>query len=164
MWWVEKTFLVKLSDNFQRKATLKSIFNVAKNTELNLPQMVSYYKLFPQMHVRTHASMYTYMWYNIKHCKTFEIYQHLIPQPRLEIRTGQQSAAYKNLTLTWDLTGLVSSGVSLTSKGEGAFLALVGHPSNDGVTIKIPYAVDVLLYRPSSSHPIFSHWVDQNWI
>ena len=159
---MEKTFLVKLSGNFQHKVTLKSIFNVAKNTELNLPQMVSYYKLFPQMHVRTHASMHTYMWYNIKHCKTFEIYQHLIPQPRLEIRTGQQSAAYKNLTLTWDLTGLVSSGVSLTSKGEGAFLALVGHPSNDGVTIKIPYAVDVLLYRPSSSHPIFSHWVDQN--
>ena len=159
MWWVEKTFLVKLSGNFQRKVTLKSIFNVAKNTELNLPQTVSYYKLFPQMHVRTHASMHTYMWYNIKHCKTFEIYQHLIPQPRLEIRTGQQSAAYKNLTLTWDLTGLVSSRVSLTSRGEGAFLALVGHPSNDGVTIKIPHAVNVLLYRPAS-HPIFSYWVD----
>ena len=48
--------------------------------------------------------------------------------------------------------------VSLTSWGEGASLALVGHPSSDGVTIKIPYGVDVLLHRPAS-HPIFSYWV-----
>ena len=41
-------------------------------------------------------------------------------------------------------TGLVSSGASLTSWGEGASLALVGHPSSDGVTIKTPYGVDVL--------------------
>ena len=27
---------------------------------------------------------------------------------------------------------------------EGASLALVGHPSSDGVTIKMPYEVDVL--------------------
>ena len=42
------------------------------------------------------------------------------------------------------LTGLVSSGASLTSWGEGASLALVGHPLSDGVTIKMPYGVDVL--------------------
>ena len=30
---------------------------------------------------------------------------------------------------------------SLTSWGEGASLALVGHPSSDGVTIKMPYGV-----------------------
>ena len=54
-------------------------------------------------------------------------------------------------------TRLVSSGVSLTSWGEGASLALVGHPSSDGVTIKMPYGVDVL-HRPAS-HPIFSYWV-----
>ena len=41
-------------------------------------------------------------------------------------------------------TGFVSSGASLTSWGEGASLALVGHPSSDGVTIKMPYGVDVL--------------------
>ena len=35
------------------------------------------------------------------------------------------------------------SGASLTSWGEGASLALVGHPSSDGVTIKIPCGVDV---------------------
>ena len=52
----------------------------------------------------------------------------------------------------------VSSGVSLTSWGEGASLALVGHPSSDGIIIKIPYGVDVLLRRPAS-HPIFSYWV-----
>ena len=33
--------------------------------------------------------------------------------------------------------GLVSSEASLTSWGEGASLALVGHPSSDGVTIKM---------------------------
>ena len=54
-------------------------------------------------------------------------------------------------------TGLVSSGVSLTAWGEGASLALVGHPSSDGVTIKMPFGVDVL-HRPAS-HPIFSYWV-----
>ena len=39
------------------------------------------------------------------------------------------------------------NGVSLTSWGEGVSLALVGHPSSDGVTINIPYGVDVLLHR-----------------
>ena len=43
-------------------------------------------------------------------------------------------------------TGLVSSRFSLTSWGEGASLALVDQPSCDGVTIKIPYGVDVLLH------------------
>ena len=42
-------------------------------------------------------------------------------------------------------------------RGEGASLALVGHPSNDGVTIKMPYGVDVL-HRPAL-HLIFSYWV-----
>ena len=36
-------------------------------------------------------------------------------------------------------TGLVSSRASLTLWGEGASLALVGHPSSDGVMIKMPY-------------------------
>ena len=53
--------------------------------------------------------------------------------------------------------GLVPSGASLTSWREGATLALVGHPSSDGVTIKMPYGVDVL-HRPAS-HPIFSYWL-----
>ena len=46
------------------------------------------------------------------------------------------------------------SRISLTSWGEGASLALVGHPSSDRITIKIPYEVDVSLHRPAS-HPIF---------
>ena len=37
-------------------------------------------------------------------------------------------------------------------------LALVGHPYSDGVTVKIPYGVDVLLHRPAL-HSIFSNWV-----
>ena len=40
----------------------------------------------------------------------------------------------------------MSSGASLTSWGEGASLALGGHPSSDGIEIKIPYGVDVLLH------------------
>ena len=50
----------------------------------------------------------------------------------------------------------MSSGVSLTSWGEGPSLALVCHPSSDGIMIKIPSGVDVLLRRPASppSFPI----------
>ena len=63
----------------------------------------------------------------------------------------------------WDVSFNVSglfnlgpdTGVSLTSWGEDASLALVGHPSSDGVTIKMPYGVYVL-HRPDS-HPIFSY-------
>ena len=40
---------------------------------------------------------------------------------------------------------------------EGVSLALVGHPSSDGVTIKMPYWVDVF-HRPAL-HPFFSYWV-----
>ena len=43
------------------------------------------------------------------------------------------------------------SEASLTSWGEGTILALIGHPSSDGVTIKLPYGVDVL-HRPAL-HP-----------
>ena len=53
--------------------------------------------------------------------------------------------------------GLVYSGASLTSKGKGASLALVGHPSSQGVTTKIPYGVDVL-HQPATQ-PTFSDWV-----
>ena len=55
-------------------------------------------------------------------------------------------------------TGFVSCGASLPSWGEGAFLALVGHPSSDGVTLKIPYGLDVSLHQPAL-HSIFSYWV-----
>ena len=47
----------------------------------------------------------------------------------------------------------MSSGITLASWGESASLALVGHPSSDGVTIKIPYVVDVLLRRPAFCIP-----------
>ena len=49
---------------------------------------------------------------------------------------------YIYLTLRHSNTGLVSSGASLTSWGKGVF---VGHPSSDGVTIKIAYRIDVLI-------------------
>ena len=44
----------------------------------------------------------------------------------------------------------MSSEASLTSGGEGASLALAGHPSNDGVTIRMTYGVDVL-HQPAST-------------
>ena len=49
-------------------------------------------------------------------------------------------------------------GVSLTSWGEYVSTALVGHPSKDGITIKLPYRVDVLLHW-AASQPTFSYWV-----
>ena len=55
--------------------------------------------------------------------------------------------------------------ISRTLCGEGTSLALVGHHSSDGVTIKIRYGVDVLLHQPVL-HPISSYWVgwlSQTW-
>ena len=64
-----------------------------------------------------------------------------------------------------DHTGLVSSRVSVTSWGEGAYLALVGHPSSDGITIKIPFGVDVLLHQPALHHQLFLlGWLKLNLI
>ena len=54
-------------------------------------------------------------------------------------------------------TGLASGGVSLTSGGKGVSLTLVGQPFSNGVTIIIPYGVDVLLYQPAL-HPINFAW------
>ena len=39
--------------------------------------------------------------------------------------------------------------------GGGVSLALLGHPSSDGVIIKIPYVVDVLLHRPDLAPHLF---------
>ena len=54
-------------------------------------------------------------------------------------------------------TGLVSSGASLTSWGEGASLALVGHPSSDGVTIKMPYPRDFEILGWCPAGPVLPH-------
>ena len=48
----------------------------------------------------------------------------------------------------------MSSGVSFTSWGERASLALVDHSFSDGIMIGISYGVDVLLHRPAL-HPSF---------
>ena len=39
----------------------------------------------------------------------------------------------------------MTSGASLTTWREGASLSLVGRPSSDGVSIKMPYGVDVFI-------------------
>ena len=41
---------------------------------------------------------------------------------------------------------------NLTSWGEGASLALVGSPSSDGVTIKMPYGIDVFTSTSFTPH------------
>ena len=46
-------------------------------------------------------------------------------------------------TETWG-TPIYFSKASLTSWREGASVILVGNTSSDGVTIKMPYGVDVL--------------------
>ena len=56
----------------------------------------------------------------------------------------------------------MSSRDILTSWVEGASLALVGHPSSDGITIKMPYGIDVLL-RPAL-HPIVLGWLKLNLV
>ena len=60
-------------------------------------------------------------------------------------------------------TGLVSSGVSLTSWWDGDSLALFGYLSSDSITIEISYVVDALLYQ-WTSHPIFSYFIHENWM
>ena len=42
--------------------------------------------------------------------------------------------------------------------GEGASLVFFHHLSSDGITIKIPDGLDVLLHH-RASHPIFFYWV-----
>ena len=59
------------------------------------------------------------------------------------------------IVVNWN-TGLVSSRVSLSSWGKGASLALASYASCNGVTVKVPYGVDVLLHWPVSQ-PIFSY-------
>ena len=51
-------------------------------------------------------------------------------------------------------TGLLFRRVILTSWRKSVFLAVVDQPSSDGITIKKPYGVDVLLHQPAS-HPSF---------
>ena len=56
-------------------------------------------------------------------------------------------------------TGLVSSDIILTSWEEGASLALVGHPSSDAVTIKIPYGAYLYLI----DQPCTPSFLSFNW-
>ena len=52
----------------------------------------------------------------------------------------------------------MSSGAGLTSWGEGASLALVGNPSSDGVTIKMPYPPRLWKTGLVSSGDILASW------
>ena len=47
------------------------------------------------------------------------------------------------------------------SHGEVISLALVGHPSSDGVLIKMLYVVDVL-HRSASAHLVLLGWLKLN--
>ena len=51
----------------------------------------------------------------------------------------------QNSIIPWDIEVLARCpGGSVLPQGQKASLTLVGHPSSDGVTIKIPYGADVL--------------------
>ena len=52
---------------------------------------------------------------------------------------------YPNTLKYIDVQYMKYSGVSLTSWG-GVSLAAIGHPSKDGVTIKMSHGVDFLLH------------------
>ena len=66
---------------------------------------------------------------------------------------------FDGLNRNFEIMDWCSAGQSylMQSWGEGASLALVGRPSSNGVTIKMPYGVDIL-HQPAL-HPIFSYWV-----
>ena len=65
-----------------------------------------------------------------------------------------------HVSCAYFILGWCPVGPVLPHGGEVASLALVGHPSSDGVTIKMTYGVDVL-HQPDSD-PIFSYWVGSN--
>ena len=54
----------------------------------------------------------------------------------------------------------MSSGVRLTLWGEGASLAFVGHPSSNGITIKMLYVVDVYAYPFFDLSDLTCHFED----
>ena len=51
-----------------------------------------------------------------------------------------------NIPRDIEVLGWCEVGSVLTSCEDCASLALVGHPCSDGITMKIPYVVDVLLH------------------
>ena len=53
------------------------------------------------------------------------------------------------------------SGASLSSWREGASLALVGHTSSDGLTVKMPYGVDFFIDQ-LRTHPFLLGWLKLN--
>ena len=69
-----------------------------------------------------------------------------------------QTSMYPKTLKHW----LVSCEGSLTSWREGASLALVGHPSSNGVTIKLLYVADAL-HQPAL-YSIFSYYYLQWFI
>ena len=56
----------------------------------------------------------------------------------------------------------MSSGASLTSWEEGAFLALISDPYSDGVTIKMPYGVDNFTSTSFAPHIFLLDWLKLN--
>ena len=146
-------------------------FHALCASELSLPPWVQPLTLdLPSLHAQHNLPTHSPHWSNFLCDSSNCFYVHSqLPSPHHSSSSsnlhlidvlGIWNSLEKLTTIAIDfnlLTGLVSSGDSLTSWGEGASLALVGNPSSDGITIKMPYGVDVL-HRPAS-HPIFSYWV-----
>ena len=110
------------------------------------PVNLTYYMSHTSCHT-SHCVMCVIIFYlafkQKKYCKCFPV-------------ESSWEKATLDLSLRHWNTGLVSSGASVISWGECVSLALVGHPSSDGFTLRMPYGVD-FLHRPASQ-PIYSHW------
>ena len=79
-------------------------------------------------------------------------------QEQMRIRPPNFTEEPKTLAML--LRYALSNRVSVTSWEESASLALFGHPSSDGVTIKMPYEVDVL-HQPISLKLNLALFLDQ---
>ena len=105
--------------------------------------------------VKSHSSL----WFSVA-CAATIVHRNLLFHLYRHNKSSESKVKFKQnlLNLKWSAnTGLVTSTASLTSWGEVASLALVGYPSSDDITIKMPYEVDSLHWRVLDR--IFSYWV-----
>ena len=77
----------------------------------------------------------------------------------INVQTKQQKSKVIDKIYPWDIeiVGRCLAELVLPHGEKGPL-----QPSGDGVTIKIPCGVDVLLHQPVS-HPIFSYLIGYNW-
>ena len=150
-----RTTLTTVSDSALQILSSKLSSWISAGTGFNLTvSLLLYWELVTVLH--SNSMVLVSRWeFKLLHCRNSE--QILSYFDVNSLIFSDNSVRFILTPRHWN-SGLVLSRVSLTSWGEGTSLALVYPPFSDGITIKIPHRVDVLLHRPAS-HPIFSHWV-----